>query len=179
MLSKKNLIDYSWETEVAPNGKVVDKMVYKGPLFEWGVDSFQIKKITIKLVLCILISFTAFLSSLWNYSNITRIWYIILPYSVLSLMIGLNSSSIFLLSKVKNSFQRKQKEKIADRLKTIAVVELIVVILCLTTSMLYCTKQIKYMKMWDYYFICMLLVILISFFFIWIEARKLNPIQVN
>lgn len=179
MLSKKNLEDYSWETTENSKGKVVDLMVYKGPLYKWEKNQSEMKRIITKLAILTIISVVAYISSLWNYSSIARIWYILIPYSLIFIFLAFQISSIYGLITHKENFKRKEKEKMVDRLKTIGFVERIFSIYCLLASILYSVKSYQNFTIWDYYFLSMIVILVIVSFLFYKTLKNLIPIEIN
>lgn len=117
MVSLKYVKDYRLDTKTDASGKVKDHMVYIGPYYEWAASEEEFKSIRIKILYSVLIGFLLYISSMLKYSDITRIWFVILPFvcTIFSLfMLGLVSFNLYT---IKGKMTREQKCKTLDRAK--------------------------------------------------------------
>lgn len=117
MLSSKYVKDYRMDVETTKTGKVKRKMVYTGPLYDWNLSEDELRRIRrLYLILCVSIC-AIYLGSLLFYSNLSRLWYVILPYSCLILVLFFFIAAVYNIVHASQPMNRETKEKTQDRIK--------------------------------------------------------------
>ncbi len=125
MVSLKYAKEYRLDTFTDERGKVKDCTVYIGPLYEWISSKEHIKKTAILLTLMTVVQSFLLVFSLWYYSDLTKLWWVVLPFSCMLfvyLYLGTVCCNLF---KVRGQFHREQKDKTIDRFKACSVMGLI------------------------------------------------------
>ncbi len=125
MVSLKYAKEYRLDTFTDERGKVKDCTVYIGPLYEWTGSEKQRRSTAVKLLVMTLIQSVLFVFSLWNYSDLTKLWWVILPYACLLFVYLFLATVCRNLFVVTGQFHREKKEKTVDRLKACSVMGLI------------------------------------------------------
>ncbi|MGN1148276.1 MAG: hypothetical protein ACI4TB_07625 [Lachnospiraceae bacterium] len=125
MLSSKYVKDYRMDTEMTKSGKVKRKMIYTGPLYRWELSEEVLKKLRLRYLLLCVAGWIIFIGSMLFYSNLSRIWYVILPYACLLLVFSFFSAAVYNLFTAKQPMSREVKDKTFDRLKGSSLVGMV------------------------------------------------------
>ena len=125
MLSSKYVKDYRMDTETTPSGKVKRKMVYVGPFFEWDLEKRYFEKLRIRYMFALFASWGCFLGSLLFYSDLSRLWYVILPYAFEALVLIFASCALWNLYFAAQPMVREVKDKTLDRIRFTSIVGMI------------------------------------------------------
>lgn len=125
MVSLKYAKEYRLDTFTDERGKVKDCTVYIGPLYEWISSAEQLKKTALLLTLMTAVQSFLLVFSLWNYSDLTKLWWVVLPFSCILFVCLYLGTVCYNLFTVKGQFHREQKEKTIDRLKATGVMGII------------------------------------------------------
>ena len=133
MLSSRYAKEYRMDTETTGSGKVKRKMVYTGPLFEWDMPIEVLKRTKMECLLIMILSAGLFIGSLLFHSDVSRVWYVILPYAfflpVLLFLLGACWNLFF----AKQPMNRETKDKTYVRWKSSCVAG---TVLCLITGIM-------------------------------------------
>lgn len=165
MLSLKYAKEYRLDTFTDESGKVKDCTVYVGPLYEWITTEEVLKKLRLKLSVIVGLQAVLFVSSLWNYNDLSRLWWVVVPYACLLFVFLLQMCVCYNLFTVKGQFHREKKDKTVDRMKGCSVMGAIlsgVSIVSATVSMIMSLVNIQF---WDIYYIAVMLVMVITFIY--------------
>lgn len=125
MLSSKYVKDYRMDTETTSSGKVKRKMVYVGPIYEWDLEKRDLVKLRIRYMLAIFASWGCFLGSLLFYSDLSRLWYVILPYAFEVLVLIFASCALWNLYFAAQPMVREVKDKTLERIRFTAIAGMI------------------------------------------------------
>ncbi len=117
MLSSKYVKDYRMDTETAPSGKVKRKIVYVGPFYEWDMDEKALIKLRTRYTIAVLISWLCFAGSILFYSDLSRLWYVILPYAFLALVLVFATCAVWNLYFAEQPMVREVRDKTLDRIR--------------------------------------------------------------
>ena len=131
VINSKYVRYYRLDTETDSKGKVRTKMVYTGPLYKWDMVEAELKSLKTALTVLSLISCIFFVGSLSFYSELSRTWYIILPYAINFLLICMQWGVVWNLFFSKQPMSMEIKDKTLDREKTVSVICLIINIITL------------------------------------------------
>lgn len=165
MVSLKYAKDFRLDTYTDEKGKVKDCTVYVGPLYEWAISGQVLKKYRIKLLLLTLLQIVLFVSSLWNYSDLTRLWWVVVPYSCLFLVFVLQCMVCYNLFVLKGQMQREQKDKTVDRLKGCSVMGCILSGISIVSTTGSLIANMVNIQFWDIYYIIVEMVLFIIFLY--------------
>lgn len=113
------------DTETTKTGKVKRKMIYTGPLYRWELPKEALKKLRVRFLLLCVAGWMIFIGSMLFYSNLSRIWYVILPYACLLLVFSFFSAAVYNLFTAKQPMSREVKDKTCDRLKGSSMVGMV------------------------------------------------------
>lgn len=144
----------------ATDGKKKDELVYVGPLFSYQdtLEAHQSKRV--KFLILSVLSIVLFISSLSFYSNLSRVWFVSVPYAFLAMVLFMYVESLCFYWKFRDPLTREQKEKGGDRFKTLSVVYLFIALFSLISSIVTFFNQnlIGYIGFSDYTFFALILV---------------------
>lgn len=156
MINSKYVRYYRLDTETDSKGKVRTKMVYTGPLYKWDMPEAELKRVKVSLIVLALISCILFVGSLSFYSELSRTWYVILPYAINFLLICMQWGVVWNLFFAKQPMSMETKDKTLDRDKVVSVISLVINII--TVSCAVVTMIIKgYMKAGEFAFVGMVI----------------------
>ncbi|MDR2044284.1 MAG: hypothetical protein LBQ15_07950 [Clostridium sp.] len=125
MFRSRNLADYRLEVSIDETGKERREAVYIGPLYRWAAPEEVLRRTAARFGAGAVLAWLLFFASLWEPSGLTRLWYVAVPYCCLVFPLFLVSASVYRLARVSCPFERAQKEKMADRLKSGALAGLL------------------------------------------------------
>lgn len=131
MINSKYVRYYRLDTETDNKGKVKTKMVYTGPLYKWDMAESELKRLKISLSVSALISCILFVVSLSFYSELSRTWYVILPYAINFLLICMQWGVVWNMFFAKQPMSMEIRDKTLDREKTASVISLVMNIITL------------------------------------------------
>lgn len=174
MVSGKYLKDYKIETFIDSYGKKKEKKVYTGPLYYWEINDDLLLKMNRQFMFSVMITWILFILSLWSYSWISHVWYVVLPYIILLLPLSLNTSAVYKIFRTKQPFTRENKDKMHSRVKTCFLAASILsglTIICQTIAVLLSDKPLAFS---DWFMIATVPVILILMIFCYIKSRQLK-----
>ncbi len=181
MINSKYVRYYRLDTETDSKGKVRTKMVYTGPLYKWDMSETELKRVKVSLLVLTLISCILFVGSLSFYSELSRTWYVILPYAINFLLICMQWGGVWNLFFAEQPMSMELKNKTLEREKTVSVMSMvinIITVLCAVVTMI-----VKgYTKMGEFTFAGMItLFIALSLYRIKVDkcmrvAETLNPL---
>lgn len=117
MISKKYASDYRMDTEPDKSGKLKNKMVYTGPLYEWSCKPEELKRLRISYLFAGLGIWILLIGMLAINNYFAHLWYIIVPCACCILSFGYFSVAVLYLYRVQSPFNREMKEKQYDRIK--------------------------------------------------------------
>lgn len=117
MLSSKYVKDYRMDTSVDDRGKTREEMVYIGPLYCWDMPEEVFYRLKRQYLAGSILAWLVFVASLWPYSEISRIWYVILPYCCLLFPLFFISVAVHNMISAPCPFSREKKDKTVGRLK--------------------------------------------------------------
>lgn len=146
MLSSKYVKDYRMDTETTSTGKVKRKMVYVGPFYTWDLEGKVFAGLRRRYTLSVLAGWVCFLGSMLFYSKLSRLWYVILPYTFLILVLFFATCAVWNLYFAGQPMTRECKEKTWDRMRSSSVMGMlccVVTAVGLVTGMLQnrCTQM--------------------------------------
>ena len=139
MINSKYVRYYRLDTETDSKGKVRTRMVYTGPLYKWDMTDAEFKKLKVSLSVSAFISCLIFVASLSFYSELSRTWYVILPYAINFLLICTQWGVVGNLFFAKQPMSMDVKDKTLDREKTVSVMSLVlnvITVLCAVVTMI-------------------------------------------
>jgi hypothetical protein len=176
MVSLKYAKEYRLDTFTDERGKVKDCTVYIGPLYEWVSSKEQLKKTAWLLTLMTMVQSFLLVFSLWNYSDLTKLWWVVLPFSCIlfvCLYLGMVCYNLFT---VKGQFHREQKDKTIDRMKSSSVMGMI---FAGTTAMSAFTSLfLDFIKIgvWDIFFVVADMTMIVLFI---LEFRMAGNLEIR
>lgn len=152
MLRNKYAKDYRIEAYSGKGGKVKEKAVYVGPLYSIAEVDLS-RQIFRKMTGLFIISLVLFVSSLWNYTGITRVLYVSLPLLGMPVVFYLYFTALMHVRSMTGTFDREHKEKGTDRLKGIGVTGMVVSGIVLTGAVVRACICKLDLLFWDWYFL--------------------------
>lgn len=176
MVSVKYAKEYRLDTFTDERGKVKDCTVYIGPLYEWVSTVEQLKKAALLLTLMTVVQSFLLVFSLWNYSDLTKLWWVTLPFSCILFVCLFLGTVCYNLFTVRGQFHREQKDKTVDRLKATSVMGLI---FAGTTAMsAFPSMFLDFIKLgvWDIFFVVSDLTMFVMFI---LEFRMAGRLEVK
>lgn len=176
MVSLKYAKEYRLDTFTDERGKVKDCTVYIGPLYEWITSAAQIKSLRYKLTIMTIVQIILFISSIWNYNDLSRLWWVMLPYACLLFVFLYLAMACYNLFTVKGQFHREQKDKTVDRMKACSVMGTILVVSSFLSATISLIAGLVNVQIWDVWFIFTEAVILIAFLY---EGKLSKQLQVR
>lgn len=153
MVSTKYVKDYRMDTETDKNGKVKRKMVYVGPYYIWDTVQEDLKKMRCSYLVTVIVEWIVFLGSMCFFNDISRNWYVILPYVCLILVFLFQSMAVWNLYMAKQPMHREIKDKTVDRMKSSTFCGMILSGGALVGEIVACIKGVKVFKASDYIFV--------------------------
>ena len=176
MLSTKYTKEYRLDTFTDKNGKVKDCTVYIGPLYEWAAPEKLIRKLGAVLSMLTALQAVLFVSSLWNYCDLSRLWWVVVPYCCLLFVFLYMAVVCFHLLTLKGAFHREQKDKTVDRMKGCSVMGAILSGITVISSTVSVIMGLVNMKAWDVWFVVTAAFMLIIFLY---DIRLSAKVQVR
>ncbi len=176
MVSLKYAKEYRLDTFTDERGKVKDCTVYIGPLYEWSTPPAQIKSLRAKLTVMFIVQAVLFVSSIWNYNDLSRLWWVMLPYACLLFVFLYMATVCYNLFTVKGQFHREQKDKTVDRMKACSVMGAILVASSFISATISMLIGLVNIQMWDVWFVFTEAVLVVAFLY---EVKLSKQLQVR
>lgn len=176
MLSLKYAKEYRLDTFTDESGKVKDCTVYIGPLYEWTISEAEIKSLRGRISIITLIQAVLFISSLWNYNDLSRLWWVVVPYCCLLFVFLYLAAVCYNLFTVKGQFHREQKEKTVDRMKGCSVMGAILVGVSFVAATISTLAGMVNFGIWDIWFALVELLLMVSLLY---EVKLSKELQVR
>ena len=126
MISMKYSKEYRTDVEFDSNGRAHDKVTYVGPEFELSETEEKHKKNRVMMLAGAILAAVLFVVSVLLYGEITKKYYVIIPYAINILLIYLDIESIIIYWPVRERLERMQKERGIDRAKGMSLMVAIV-----------------------------------------------------
>jgi len=174
MVSTKYVKDYRMDTETDKNGKVKRKMVYVGPYYIWNTAQEELKKLRCSYLTALAGEWIVFLGSMCFYNDISRNWYVILPYVCLILVFFFQSMAVWNLFTAKQPMHRETKDKTADRMKSSTFCGLILSAGALIGEIVACIKGVKELKVPDYLFVIATMILFVFLLYGFKASKRLT-----
>lgn len=121
MLSSKYVKDYRMDTQTTASGKVKRNMVYVGPHYVWSAAEAEMKSLRIKCLVLAILGWVIFIGSQLFHSDLSRVWYVVLPYEFFFLILMMWTGAVWNLLFAKQPMTRETKEKTCERFKGASV----------------------------------------------------------
>ena len=131
LLLRKHLKNYVLTSVTDEKGRVRKELVYTGSYYQWRLYETELREKRLFLLISCIVSWGLYLLPLLMYSVLTRLVYVILPYSLFAFSIFYVSTSIFNLWTAQNPFTFEKKNKSIDRMKPALVVGVMLLVLSL------------------------------------------------
>ena len=176
MVSLKYAKEYRLDTFTDERGKVKDCTVYIGSLYEWSMPEEQRKRLRGRLTVMTIGQAVLFISSIWNYNDLSRLWWVMLPYACLLFVFLYLATVCYNLFTVKGQFHREQKDKTVDRMKACSVMGAILTGSSFLSATISLLAGLVHIQMWDVWFIITEAVLLTVFLY---EAKLSKLLQVR
>jgi len=169
--------EYRMDTETLPNGKSRQKMIYTGPLFDFCDSETEHKEKRI-LHLCVgIVTFLLLIIGYSFYSNLSRVWFVSIPYAC-NLLVGyLYLESVGFFWKYTDSLNREHKEKGGDRLKSLSMIYAGFDLFSLVASFVAMFTYLDEISVRDYVFLALTLIQLMLMIFSFTKARKIEYLE--
>ena len=151
MLKNKYAKDYRIEAYSGKNGKVKERAVYTGPVFE--LDQESNGHLFRKMALLFIISLLLVITSLWNYSTLTRVFYFSGPLLLMPVVLYLYLTWLLHVRGENGRLNREQKEKGPDRLKGIGIFGIVISGIVFVTALIKACLNGMDLLFWDWYFL--------------------------
>ena len=174
MVSLKYAKEYRLDTITDERGKMKDCTVYIGPLYEWTSTEKQLKKTAMLLTLMTAVQSFLLVFSLWNYSDLTKLWWVILPFACILFVCLYLGTVCYNLFTVKGQFHREQKEKTIDRLKASSTMGMIFAASTATTAFTSLFLDFIRLGFWDIFFVVADMTMIVLFIFEFRLAKTLE-----
>ncbi len=123
MVSRKYTSDYRIENEEGKNGKTKTIAVYRGDLFDWVVSKEEVEKIKRIFTFSTIIEWVLLLISLSLNTDKSRVAYVSLPLIAVAFPL-LGQTDCLFAFKAKKSFERRDKDKVSEKLVSYVFVTL-------------------------------------------------------
>lgn len=149
MLSLKYAREYRLDTFTDESGKVKDCTVYIGPLYEWIISETMLKSLRGRLSVITLVQVILFISSIWNYNDLSRLWWVVVPYCCLLFVFLYQTTVCYNLFTVKGQFHREKKEKTVERMKGCSVMGVILSGVSIVAATISVIPGIVNVQIWD------------------------------
>lgn len=117
MVSGKYAEDYRIDYIVGRNGKKKKQPVYIGALYQWELQAEELRRLKLLYLGVALTGWGLFIGSLWFYSELAKLWYVTVPYSITLFPLLFLSMAVCNMLIVKRPYTREKKEKTIDRLQ--------------------------------------------------------------
>ncbi len=176
MLSLKYAKEYRLDTFTDESGKVKDCTVYIGPLYEWNASEATIKSLRGRISVITLVQAVLFISSLWNYNDLSRLWWVVVPYCCLLFVFLYLTAVCYNLFTVKGQFHREKKEKTVDRMKGCSVMGALLVGISLIAATVSSVMGLIHFGVWDIWFVLTETILMVSFLY---EVKLSKELQVR
>lgn len=116
MVSRKYTSDYRLENVEGKDGKTKTVAVYRGDLFDWIVSKEEVEKIKKIFTFSTIIEWVLLMISLSLNTNKSRVMYVSLPLIAVAFPLLGQTDCLFVLRKIKKSVERKDKDKVSEKL---------------------------------------------------------------
>lgn len=131
MLLRKHLKNYVLTSVTDEKGRVRKELVYTGSYYQWRLCETELRKKRLLFLISCIVSWGIYLLPLLMYSVLTRLIYVILPYSLFVFSIFYVSTSIYNFWTALNPFTFEKKSKSIDRMKPALLVGVMLLVLSL------------------------------------------------
>ncbi len=179
MVSLKYAKEYRLDTFTDERGKVKDCTVYIGSLYEWTCSEEQRKSMAIRLTAMVAVQILLFVFSLWNYSDLTKLWWVVLPYACLLFVYLFLATVCRNLFVVKGQFHREKKEKTLDRLRACSMMGLIFSSTTVTSAFVSLFLDFIKIQIWDICFVAADMIMIVLFICEWRMAGDLEVKEIT
>ncbi len=176
MLSLKYAKEYRLDTFMDKSGKVKDCTVYIGPLYEWAISEAVIKSLRGRLSIITPVQAVLFISSIWNYNDLSRLWWVVVPYCCLLFVLLYLTIVCYNLFTVKGQFHREKKDKTVDRMRGCSVMGAILVGVSFVSATISMIIGMVKVQVWDIWFILVETILIVSFLY---EVKLSKQLQVH
>lgn len=106
------------DLETDAKGRKKRKMIYIGPLFQWATPESCRRKLLQQCSVTAALGWILYFLGIWNYSRLSHIWYVILPYICIFLCLCFLSNCLWRIGRTPQPFEREQKDKMTDRFRS-------------------------------------------------------------
>ncbi|MDL2301721.1 hypothetical protein LJC58_05120 [Lachnospiraceae bacterium OttesenSCG-928-D06] len=113
------------------NGKVKEVAIYTGTLYQINVSDKEFRNMKIQYLVSSILSTLLFIGSLWQYTEIAKVWYVMLLYIAYLIPLFLMIGATFHLFTISGSFQRERKDKSVDQMKYATLIGCILMVAAL------------------------------------------------
>lgn len=124
MVSRKYTSDYRLENVEGKNGKTKTISVYRGDLFDWVISKEEVEKIKKIFTFSTIMEWVLLLVSLSLNTNKGRVAYVSLPLIAVAFPLLGQTDCLFALRKTRKSVERKDKDKVSEKLVSYVFVTL-------------------------------------------------------
>lgn len=121
MVSGRYSKEYRLDVADSPSGKKKTVLVYVGPYFDYDCTIQEHSKQKRKIVGFGILSLALFILGMSFYSNISKAWYVAIPFAVNAFILFLYFESVFYFWPFKTKLNREQKDKGGERFKPICL----------------------------------------------------------
>lgn len=160
MLSSKYVKYYRIDTFKTKSGKIKDRLVYVGPLYDWQLSSGELRPLKTRMVLVTVLSWLLFVVSLSFHSELSRVWNIVLPYAFLALVLMYMTVCCWKLLWKKSPFDQKMKDQTGRGLPGALITGICIQFFTFAESVFYMVKR-QYHSPADIFFACILIILLL------------------
>lgn len=136
VVNSKYVKYYRLDTDIDAKGKAKTKMVYTGPLYKWDMPQDEYINVRLRILVLTLISCILFVGSLYFYTELSRTWYIILPYAIQFLILIMQGSVVWNFFFAKQPMNMEIKDKTYDRERTSTVISILINIIVVVSSVI-------------------------------------------
>lgn len=161
--------EYRMDLSTDTDGKKTRKMIYVGPLYDYeAIESVHNRQRVFQLMLGLL-AVVLFITGFSFYSNLSRVWFSSVPYACNLIVLYWYTESNFYFWKYRASLTREQKEKGADRFKSMSLISVILCFLSLIGAFVAMFTYLDFIEPSDYIYvgidICIIMVMTIAHIF--------------
>lgn len=164
------------------SGKKKQRLIYTGPLYSYKAIKPGHAKERMQILIFTIVAVALFIIGFSFYSNLSRVWFVSIPYAFNALVLYFLIESLFLFWKYLPDLNREQKEKGGERFKAVSFVSMILFGFSLVGSFVALATGYVTLEASDYAFIAFVFAEVLLMFFLFKVTKdiayeeKENPV---
>lgn len=177
LVSLKYKKDYRMDVEETSSGKKKQTLVYTGPLYSYKVIKPDHVKERTRILILTIVAAVLFILGISFYSNLSRVWYVSIPYACNALVLYFLIESLFIFWKYRTELNREQKERGGERIKAMSFVSMVLFGFSLSGSFIALVTGYVKLSNSDCFFLSFVLALVLLMFVLYRFSKDIQYIE--